>query len=608
MVQEGPAFHPASAQDSIAALKAVFLARKRFEHEHFLATNLVLATKKASIDRTDCEAVVTGTDFCSGPRNGGAVLYHSPVVLKADYSFHIYGRVAEKPKWAALGRYMAAIENGAAAIPGDPWLAVERVSVFLEHALVDSAIKASLRCTVAAAFCAALQAYTLNEIGHHARADSAWTRALAAMDVVTRCAFVTDTGVVADSALRRNIAEMNCLEREEFFNRLWWLADPLWGDSYNERRAEQLSRRSLNILFPEFSAVSDSVISEMERKLLGTDNFRLPLDERKPLFAMYWLPPPPAYLPQGRAAVVERLGEPHLEVKSLKEGYTNVLYVHGHYAFVPSASAIRNPLYSKPADWNLHDSASYEKMSALPRIYNRLEYQLAFFRRGDSARVVVATDTERDHDFRRALVTAALILQSDPEKPPSIARSFDGPLYRFDLAAPANRTVASLEVTALGGVGGRLRFGAGPPENPFQRLAVSDVLVLLPRSRLPANLDEAVGMSAGTHYVDMRYPMALFWEMYGLQAGERARVKVELRELPAQRSLLNMLSRSEPRVLSSEWEDGVANGEAIEPRSVNLSLSTLRPGKYALSLSVSVPGQVVVTSTREVELLARGAR
>jgi hypothetical protein len=78
--------------------------------------------------------------------------------------------------------------------------------------------------------------------------------------------------------------------------------------------------------------------------------------------------------------------------------------------------------------------------------------------------------------------------------------------------------------------------------------------------------------------------------------------------LPAQRSLLNMLSRSEPRVLSSEWEDGVASGEAIEPRSVNLSLSTLRPGTYALSLSVSVPGQVVVTSTREVELLARGAR
>jgi hypothetical protein len=61
-------------------------------------------------------------------------------------------------------------------------------------------------------------------------------------------------------------------------------------------------------------------------------------------------------------------------------------------------------------------------------------------------------------------------------------------------------------------------------------------------------------------------------------------------------------------VLSSEWEDGVASGDAIEPRSVNLSLSTLRPGKYALSLSVSVPGQVVVTSTREVELLARGAR
>jgi hypothetical protein len=250
-------------------------------------------------------------------------------------------------------------------------------------------------------------------------------------------------------------------------------------------------------------------------------------------------------------------------------------------------------------------------MAGLAREFHWLEYQIAFFRRGDSARVVVATDTERDHAFTLGLTAAAVVLQPSATAPRVISRSFNGPVHRFDIAAPSNRTVASLEVAALGGAAGRIRFGAGPPENPTQRLSISDALVLGARAQLPANLDEAVKVCSGSHYVDIRYPMGIYWETYGLESGERPRFSVEVRELPIGvfgRLARSIFGRADVRVLSTSWDAEASSGDPASGWSIDVSLKTLKPGRYFLTLTAVVPGQEIVRTSREIELLARGIR
>jgi hypothetical protein len=171
---------PATAPESLAALRSVLEAKQLFRQMHTLAVAMLRPWPKGGIGRWLCDVKVEGTDYCAGPFKGNLVFFHrDPMELKADFSFWRYGKAAEKPKWRALKLYLEAIEKAAAIIPGDRWIATERVSIFIEHVLRDSVIAASHKCGADEAYCAALQAYSLNEVGQHARADSVWTTALA---------------------------------------------------------------------------------------------------------------------------------------------------------------------------------------------------------------------------------------------------------------------------------------------------------------------------------------------------------------------------------------------------------------------------------------------
>src|SRR2546426_5521256 len=80
--------------------------------------------------------------------------------------------------------------------------------------------------------------------GDYAGADSAYRIALRDMPRDERCRW-TDVSLLLDGELARRYRRLPCDERGAFEERLWWLAQPLYSLSGNDRRSEHLARATM---------------------------------------------------------------------------------------------------------------------------------------------------------------------------------------------------------------------------------------------------------------------------------------------------------------------------------------------------------------------------
>jgi hypothetical protein len=56
-------------------------------------------------------------------------------------------------------------------------------------------------------------------------------------------------------------------------------------------------------------------------------------------------------------------------------------------------------------------------------------------------------------------------------------------------------------------------------------------------------------------------------------------------------------------VVVNEWVEPPAAGHTVEPRAINVSISTLRRGRYTVSVAVSLGGRDLVESVRTIEVV-----
>jgi hypothetical protein len=140
---------------------------------------------------------------------------------------------------------------------------------------------------------------------------------------------------------------------------------------------------------------------------------------------------------------------------------------------------------------------------------------------------------------------------------------------------------------------------------PRQRVTTSDILLVESRDEPPSSLEDAETRTVGVSRFAADSTITLFWEMYGLAAGEKPRIEVTATR--DRGSLLGGLlravtARQGSPSLAVIWEEPAVQGNAIEARSIAIGLSSLEEGQYTLSLAVDVPGQQRVVTRRRLQV------
>jgi hypothetical protein len=129
---------------------------------------------------------------------------------------------------------------------------------------------------------------------------------------------------------------------------------------------------------------------------------------------------------------------------------------------------------------------------------------------------------------------------------------------------------------------------------PAQRVTLSDPLLLEAGDSVVAGLEAAIPRMLATTELGERPVVTLFWEMYGLSAGETPRISVTaVRERNSffGRIIRGITGREGVDSLVIVWDEPPVAGNEPESRAITLGLESLSRGVYTLSVAIQLPGQ-----------------
>jgi hypothetical protein len=549
--------------DSVAVHKAARAAQAEFEF--FRVAHLPWSRGESHWGR--CDVVVGRFCFWFAEDPGWRPSPESPAIARA--------------RLALAG----ALDSLGALLPGDGWIAGQRVRYLVEAGDTGRALAAARDCRASAWWCDALAGYALDRARRYAPADSAFTAALAAMPPEQRCRWA-DLSDVLDG-LRGAYRKLQCTDRDSLARRIWWLADPLYLVPGNERRSEHFARRVIATLQQDARSAYDV--------RWGHDLDQLTLRYGWPIAWERERPEP------------YEIGAP-----------THILSHNDprSWHFLPPARFVESPAAIRPGAWNLKPDrprSSYEPPYATA--FHELPHQLAVFRRGDSIVVVAGYDVRAPEDSARRAdrirrVQAALVLQRGPDVPRLMVGSTGSAPAGVLLAlAPAESTLVSLETldTADSTHAARARFWL--PVTPAGGVALSDPLLFRVErpDSLPLSLGDAVGLALGSPRLSPGERVGVFWETYGL-ASHPEPFRVTLTVAREGEGLLQRivawagLARHDDRYVSLGWEEPSHPEAVVYPRALALSLPEAGPGRYRLDITLQMHGQPIARSTRELEI------
>ena len=478
----------------------------------------------------------------------------------------------------ARARLIERLDSAAASIPGDVWIAGQRVRYLVEGGRTDEAVAAARSCGGAAWWCEALEGLARHAAGQFVAADSIYAAALRDMPADERCRWMDLSPILAEP-LRERFLALGCDARAAFAARVWWLAQPLYAHPGNDRRTEHWARLT------------------MVRLLAGA--------------ASAWALRPADDLGE----LIVRYGWPEAWSQGpLEPGAVTPLMV-GHerqpsYHFLPDVLPADDSTPLPQATWTLAPALTRERYApAYAARFEMLTPDLAVFRRGESTLVVVAYDLTRDTLFTGRRLDAALVLAADERAPVVVQRRSEAPPAGVVVAmGPGTSQVASFEVTADSPAhAARARAGIAPWDPSRPGLVLSDVLTFEPADSLPADLADVLPLVRGPARVRRGGRIGLYWELYGVApSGETLTARVTV--APTRTGLLRRLggwlglgrSRRETRL---EWQEGGRPQGGIVRRSLVVDLATLTPGHYRIEVTAATSAGGSRAAVRELEVL-----
>lgn len=509
---------------------------------------------------------------------------------------------------------LSRLGEGARDLPGSGWIAGQRVRYLIEAGLPDSAVAAASACRARGRWCDALAGLALHAAGRDPEAEKAFDGWLSVLPIAERCK-VTDLSDLLEGDLWHRFRDLPCPDprRDEFEQRFWWLADPLYLVPGNERRAEDLSRRVMGRL-----AAASSTPFHVS---WGPDLTELLVRYGWP---QWWerRPPDPA-VPGSMESVVAH--DP----------------AHAR-SFLPSRDVSANPGSIGPDAWNLSDpepNASYAV--AYADTFVALPHRSVVFRRRDSALVVAAyalVDTGGDGDSVAALLQTAdgpdaelgraqldraprrgVLWIREPARPALLAlelldrparlaaRAREGLDVRpLPAGVPAISGLLAGPLRSSGSTAGRRPTGVRPARRPGT-----------PASREPDPVTAALRLRlagpgpAAAPRVAPGDSVRLYWELYGLPPGsETYEVEVALR--PADASWFEGRGDREPEPTATPyvrlgWTEERSGTSWVTAHRLTVGLPRGMPsGLIAVQVRVVVPGWTALRSRAPILVVRPG--
>lgn len=463
---------------------------------------------------------------------------------------------------------IASLDSAAKKAPRDGWITGQRVRYLVEAKNDTAALRVARECQASQWWCDALQGLALHEGGHVAAADSAFARSLHSMPAAERCKWTTMTPII-DYSLRGKYKKVGCGSNEKIAERLWWLADPFWSVPGNDRRTEHFARHTMSkIQEPARNAYNISWSNDLREMVVRYG------------WARFWTREPGT------------LYDPHNGPVSGHEATPN-------YHFVPVSLSTDTTVAVK-FDLDLDGSAERYSPVIAKRVFE-IDPQVAVFRRGDSARVVVAYDVNLRKELDSMRMAGALVLAHDERSAVYFSSDTAGRSGALSATVDSRPQIMSLEVidTATRKAAAWKRSVLPIKALKPRMLALSDPLLFSATDSETADLDAAMKTALGSNTVK-RGKVGIYWETYGLARSDSAQpvsltlTRVQVGTLRRIGESIGLASKSSP--LTIRWNQ-VSRGDEIAARSVVLDLSLIPRGKYLLRIDAGA-----ASSSKVVEI------
>ncbi|HEX5386206.1 MAG TPA: hypothetical protein VFW66_05885 [Gemmatimonadales bacterium] len=503
---------------------------------------------------------------------------------------------------AARARLLDALGAAAAKLPGDGWIAGQRVRYLVEQGEYGRAESAAQGCAASRWWCGLLAGYAFHAAGNDAAADSVDDVALAAMPEDERCRW-TDLSVLLDEGAGR-YRRLSCAERGAANARLWWLSRPLLTLPGNDLRAEHFARLTVSRALEHADTPHD----------LG-------------------------WGPDMRELIV-RYGWPTSWTRAFPApGHTDDPPVSGQepspsfWFFAAPVLAPERGGAAEPVHWELERERPRARYAPpYARAFGEIRRaQIARFRRADGALTVAGYDLTGDTTVGAGPVRVALAVARDAGTPAAVGAPSEASAGAVAVRSPWVPVLVSLEARDTGdrraararalASEGDLDTAAG--ESPGtaaasasragarSAFALSDLLLFRPDSAgasrngaavLPAPLASASVPEGGL--------VGVYWEVYGAASTDSLAIEVRARRAKSHGDVPAALGThgcagegaSSMRI---RWMAEAPPDARTPGRSVVLDLKSLPARWYTLTVAVSVPGWAPVCTARELEITGR---
>lgn len=464
------------------------------------------------------------------------------------------------------------LDQASAVLPGDGWIAGQRIRYLVEEGDEAGAVEAARECRAERWWCAALEGYALHEAERFAESQAAFDTALARMPADERARW-TDVSDLLRPDDQRALRRMPQAERDALVRRLWWLADPRWDDDANDRLTEHYARWTMHLIQHRARQVDQTAWRDDTREIVVRYGWFTAWERYQPLFYGY----------SGEGLV------------SYNDPRT--------WEWLPPLGKVQAPRTLQGDEWPLVEETPTATRYA-PEYVSRvmsLPHQLAVFPRPEGAVLVAGYALDPDSLPADPRLHAAAIAMSDvngqraasPWQPTAASGAF-----RLEL--PGHPAVVSLEVREDSArLFARVRRGVDWDAGA----RVSDLLLLAHPEARPETLDEAARIARGSATVAPGEQLGVFWEMYDVPAGDSMTVRVGLVAPQAgwaRRRLQALGVARGARPVRMGWREA-GEGEAIAARSIAIGIpGDLRPGTYTLEVSVNAPGRAPAIARRSI--------
>lgn len=437
----------------------------------------------------------------------------------------------------ARTRLLAVLGTAAAALPGDGWIAGQRVRYFIDATQADSATAAARACRAPAVECLALLGLARHAADDVVEANAVFDQLLALLPPEERCAWA-DLTPLLPPADARALRRLSCSDRLDETERLLSLARPLLARNGNGFRAEFFARQVM------------AGLAEGTATPYGT---RFGADQREMLL---------------------RYGWPVTWSRGWSPDITREAAVVGHD---PTPAWVFLPTDRDGPHWELN--AERARARFRPREIEALrdfpEAQVARFPRGDGVLLVARWSPPSDPTFNTP--DAGAVLAAGWVAPGAGVHTATAVVHtgRGTLWLPEAPDVAGVELFAAGETVWARHREAWRDPWPAAGPRVSDPLLFMPVAGVPQRLEEVLPLALAGAVVPRGARIGVYWEGDGIPSAV-PEVEVAMRVVR---------ERDARPLLAWQWTEPLG-GDGRIARAVALDLAELGRGVYRVEITL----------------------